>query len=402
MASELIIQLQNNYGRFRCEQFSNLPSPKSVYIAICFTKNPQSEQLATELKDKLITAISNLGNDFKQSSPPCGGGDVSFGNCGALDITDNIKLLIVVSDGKTDDFADDVVLNWSETTLPVFPAGANVTLPSPFSNSNAEFWKNNIDEVIPTIFGIIGISDEDQKIFISYRRIDTRTLAEQLFDRLNREKFEVFLDSFSINPGVHFQNRLYQELADKAMVVFLESPKFSESEWTQAEAAFAKANRLGYIALNIKNAPKIASVDEEYRINISAADMTLADELLIPKLDSVIKEIRQQHSAALYFMRNYLTRNIEAALNNRGITPEYDRNGFINDGTNNYKIWATPRPPKLNDYHYTDTSDTSPRKIIFGPRFMEDKRKDLNTWLSEKSAIEFYNEGEILDLVNSV
>ena len=42
MASELIIQLQNRNGSFNCEKFDHKPSPKSVYIAICFTDNNQS------------------------------------------------------------------------------------------------------------------------------------------------------------------------------------------------------------------------------------------------------------------------------------------------------------------------------------------------------------------------
>jgi len=402
MNSELVIQLQDKQGNFICEKFSNLLSPKSIYIAICFTDNQQSEDSAVELKDKLIKAISNNNAGFKKISADCGGNAVSFPNCYAVGIADNIKLLIVVSDGKTNAFVNTDVLNWSEKILPVLPKGTNVGLPPPLSDPQAAFWTSDIDEVIPYIFGKIGVSDEDQRIFISYRRIDTTALAEQLFNRLNQERFEVFLDTFSINPGVVFQSRLYQELVDKAMVVFLESKNFSNSEWTQAEAAFVKLNRLGYIALNIDNAPKIPSVDEQFRIMISAADLTLEKELLIPKLDSVVKKIREQHSAALNYMKDYLNMSIVVALNNRGITPQYDTKGFIGDTAAKYKIWTTPRPPKLDDYHYAETSGAAKRRIIFGPRFMEDKRKILNEWLSNKSAIEFYNEGDILNLINSL
>ena len=256
MASELIIQLQNRDGTFNCEQFNNLPSPKSAYIAICFTDSIQSEQLAIDLKTKLINSITNLGTSFFPSRPPCGGHAVSFNGCQALGIPDNLKLLIVVTDGTSNSFAEHSVLNWAYRTLPVIEAGKPVNLPYPLNIPNAVFWNTDIDEVIPTIYGLIGISEEDQRIFISYKRTDTSVFAEQLFDRLNHEGFEVFLDRFSIEPGVNFQNRLYQELADKAMIVFLESPNFLSSSWIQLEIAFAKKYRLGLLALNIDGAKK--------------------------------------------------------------------------------------------------------------------------------------------------
>ncbi|MDP1744684.1 MAG: toll/interleukin-1 receptor domain-containing protein [Bacteroidota bacterium] len=404
MASELIIQIQNRDGSFNCEKFDHLPSPKSVYIAICFTDNSQSEQLALELKTKLITSITNLESNFNSSQPPCGGNAVGFNGCQALGIPDNLKLLVVVSDGVSNTFAEPSVLNWTQTTLPVVQLGNHVNLPNPFNIPNAVFWKNSIDEVIPTIFGLIGISEEDQRIFISYRRDDTTAFAEQLFDRLHHEGFDVFLDRFSINPAVNFQNRLYQELADKAMIVFLESPTFLSSPWIQLEIAFAKKYRLGLLALNIDGAPQIPAIDNEYRIAVSLS--TTTKQIDATALDNLVAEIRQRHSVALYRMRNYLNNNIVAALESKGATTSFDNNGFISvadrAGKINYKIWATPRPPKVNDYHYTDISHASGEKVIVGPEFKENKREQVNTWLSEKSVVKYFNEGEILSLTNLI
>jgi len=404
MASELIIQLQNKDGSFTCEKFDNLPSPKSVYIAICFTDNNKSEQLAIDFKTKLITSIRNLESRFINSPPPCGGDAVGFNSCQALGIPDNLKLLIVVSDGKSSTFANTSVLNWTQTILPVLKLGNPVLLPVPFKIPQVAFWRNDIDEVIPYVFGLIGISEEDQRIFISYRRDDTTVFAEQLFDRLHHEGFDVFLDRFSINPSVNFQNRLYQELADKAMIVFLESPTFLSSPWIQLEIAFAKKYRLGLLALNIDGSPKITSIDNEYRIDVFLSAST--KKLKASALNNLVAEVRQRHSVALYRMRNYLNNNIVAALESKGATTSFDSNGFISvadrAGKLNYKIWATPRPPKVNDYHYTDISHASGEKVIVGPEFKENKREQVNTWLSQKSVVKYFNEGELLSLTNLI
>lgn len=402
MPSELIIQLQDTRGRFSCEKFDNLPSPKSAYIAICFNDSPHAESYANDLKAKLINSIVNLGNNFLSSQPPCGGHAVGFNGCQALGIPDNLKLLIVVSDGMNNTFAEQSVLNWHHTTLPVLRTGNAYNLPHPFNIPNAVFWDNDIDEVIPTIFGLVGISEEGQKIFISYRRTDTSAFAEQLFDRLNHDGFEVFLDRFSINPSVNFQKRLYQELADKAMVLLLESPTYQSSKWVQYEIDFAKKYRLGLLAINTNSSPNVITVDDEYRRNVTLNPSGIIDN---PSLDMLVQEIKQQHSIALYRMRNYLTTNIVAALQNKGATTNFDANGFIsvaNTRGTEYKIWATPRPPKVNDYHYSDISNPVGEKVIVGPEFMEERRETINAWLSQKSVVNFYNEGEILTLSNLI
>lgn len=403
MASELIIQLQNPDGSFVCEQYTNLPTPRSTYIAISYTNNANSEQLAIELKNRIIAAIKNIEHSFSSVMPRCGGAAVTFNHCYALSIPENFKLLIVVSDGNINTFADNSVLAWTDKILPVIPNGQNVNLPPPFNVPNAVFWNVNIGEVIPSIFGIIGISEEDQKIFISYKRTDREDLAIQLFDRLSHEGFDVFLDRFSINPGVNFQNRLYQELADKAMIVLLESPNYLSSEWVQYEIDFAKQYRLGILAVNTNSSPQTPAVDNEFRLNYL---LTPANILDITDLNQLIIDIKYNHSIALYRKKYYLRNNILEALSNIGATSSIDNIGFIESldavGGQLYKIWATPRPPKVNDYHFTDTCHVNVEKIIVGPQFQEERRLIVNNWLSDKSTIKYFNEGELLRLAEYI
>jgi hypothetical protein len=188
------------------------------------------------------------------------------------------------------------------------------------------------------------------------------------------------------------------------MILFLESPNFFDSPWIELEIAFAKKYRLGLFAVNTGTTKTIASIDDEYRKTISLDTPT--GKLEASALDSLVAEIKIQHSVALYRMRNYLNNNIVAALQSKGMTGTFDNNGFINvtdkTGKLSYKIWATARPPKVNDYHYTDISHLSGIKIIFGPEFVEEKREVINTWLSTKAAVDYYNEGQIMSLINLI
>jgi hypothetical protein len=124
------------------------------------------------------------------------------------------------------------------------------------------------------------------------------------------------------------------------------------------------------------------------------------------ELKDLVIKIKQQHSVALYRMRNYLNTNIIAALSSKGAKPNFDNNGFISalnqNGDTNFKIWATPRPPKVNDYHYLDNLNPIGEKMIVGPEFMEEKREIINSWLSQKAKIHFYNEGQIQSLIDLI
>src|SRR5205823_14119402 len=114
----------------------------------------------------------------------------------------------------------------TDSVVPIVPAGGNPSTLLPTNDLrkiNVAFWSKQITESVPAILSRAGLTTDEHRVFISYRRVETQPLAEQLFDRLTHEGFEVFLDRFSIDPGLDFQRRLHQELADKAMVVLLES-----------------------------------------------------------------------------------------------------------------------------------------------------------------------------------
>lgn len=399
MASELIIQLQDQFGNFSCEKYANIPTPRSVYLAICFNNSSVSQQLAIHLKQSLINYISNLNSSFISQPAPCGGNAKSFGNCQAINIVDNYKLLIVVSDGSNILFNEPAVCNWNQEVLPIIKQTAPYNLPHPFNIPQACFWHNDISESIPTICRYIGISPFTQRVFISYRRIDTSKFADQLFDKLNRKGFEVFLDRFSIDPGINFQKRLYQELADKAMVVLIESPDYLKSKWVQYEIDFAKKYRLGLFAVNVNNSPKVKTIMADRRKDVLLKPNS---ELNETDLDDLCLKIEEQHTQALYIQKHYLTNSIYNTLKACGAYPTIDNRGFISfsniSGNKTFKVWAIPRPPETNDYYHTDSNRDTATGIIVGPMFIEETRQAINEWLEKKSLVNFYTEGQILNL----
>ena len=89
-----------------------------------------------------------------------------------------------------------------------------------------------------------------RRLFISYKRDESRSVAVQLFEELEAAGFNVFLDTHSIRPAQPFQSELWHQMVDTDVVVLLNTPRFLESEWTTKELARANAMAVGVVQLN--------------------------------------------------------------------------------------------------------------------------------------------------------
>ncbi|RAJ80389.1 TIR domain-containing protein [Chitinophaga dinghuensis] len=408
MPSDLILQMQQASGDFSCEQFSGVPSPQATYIAIAYADSPGSANMANDLKKALIGALFQFDAHIQQSLPPCNRSCEPFNQCAALRQQNTQKILFVVTDGASNVFNVPGLYGWNYTVIPVMKDNHFISLSKPFSGPQVAFWKVSINEVLPVLWQRINMTHRRSRIFISYKKTDSQELADQLFEELTKERFDVFLDRYSIDPGVEFQNRLFQELSDKAMVIMLESKHYLDSDWVRQEIAFAKKYRLGIMALNIDNAPIVFSIDDEYRERLdTSTDMDAGGRLRTTVMKRMIARIKQEHEKAIFRKRNVLQSSIYSCLKRKKLPFKLDANGFIetSDSKNQkvYKIWAVPRPPEADDFHYTDSNNARGAvKMIVGPKFIEERRGMLNDWMAVKTAIQYFREAEMIKMVEYI
>jgi hypothetical protein len=95
----------------------------------------------------------------------------------------------------------------------------------------------------------LGLLRQQRRVFISYKREESREVAIQLHDFLSSKGFNVFLDTHSIRPGKVFQESLWHDLSDSDVVIMLDTPKYFESRWTREE--FGRALSMGIHLLRI-------------------------------------------------------------------------------------------------------------------------------------------------------
>lgn len=171
---------------------------------------------------------------------------------------------------------------------------------------------------VTRVLNLIGFDERDRRAFISYRRTDTTPLANDLRHALIDRGWNVFLDSFSIDPGQNFQEQLMRDLDDRSFVIVLESPNIRESEWVGKEIAFAKGQGIGFLGLRLPKTPKVALIDEiddDRRIQLVHRRFEeRADRQPPVGLVELMEQVQRAHTSAFRARRESMLENIETTL----------------------------------------------------------------------------------------
>jgi hypothetical protein len=261
-----------------------------------------------------------------------------------------------------------------ERLVPVLPAvrpGADVAavLPDVLQPLNAVTWEPGGAAAVRAILRLLGLIERERRLFLSYRRHDTSSLALQLREQLSRRAYDVFLDRFSVPPAADFQRRIDVELSDKAFVLLLESPSAVGSEWVQHEVAYALSHGISLLALSMPDTPKAArfpSVDKAFRLELDTNDLETARDasgsndmvLTSDALETVLDEIETRYARQLRRRRASLLGSLEEWLQQAGGKPrqladEWAVAADIPGGEPSVYL-ITPRAPSPSDLRRLD------------------------------------------------
>jgi len=128
------------------------------------------------------------------------------------------------------------------------------------------------DSVAAALLRLLGLTEKHRRVFVSYRRSDALMMGEQIWEKLSKVGFDVFLDRFSVEPGFDFQERLIEALSDKAFLLLIESPESVTSHWIDYEIEYARKNRMGLFALTWPKGSVMKNVIDKQRCFLAPAD----------------------------------------------------------------------------------------------------------------------------------
>ncbi len=165
--------------------------------------------------------------------------------------------------GKFEDIAIvERLLNEGNIVLPIFYDSFKNEIPEILSNQNGlKYEQYQKDKIVNLILESFGNLRNTRKIFISYKRDESSSVAIQLYEALEKNNFDVFLDTHSIKQGEPFQDELWHRMTDCDVIVLLNTPHFLESEWCEKEIAEANVKQIGVLQL-VWPKNKLASMAE--------------------------------------------------------------------------------------------------------------------------------------------
>ncbi|RLD44157.1 MAG: toll/interleukin-1 receptor domain-containing protein [Bacteroidetes bacterium] len=142
------------------------------------------------------------------------------------------------------------LLNEGNIILPLFFNSFSVEIPKILENQNGlKYLPTEKDKVVNLILESFGKLRNTRKVFVSYRRDESSSVAIQLYEALERNNFDVFLDTHSIKQGEPFQDELWHRMTDCDVIVLLNTKNFLESKWCKEEIAEASVKQIGVLQL---------------------------------------------------------------------------------------------------------------------------------------------------------
>lgn len=131
--------------------------------------------------------------------------------------------------------------NLLRKSIPILPVVSDLSkvseeIPSEIRHLNClSINQGGTQRIATALLECAGLLPRQRRIFLSYKRDESRQAALQLFDACSSRRFEVFLDTHGIGPAEDFQANLWHQLCDSDVLVMLDTPNYFVSRWTSAE-----------------------------------------------------------------------------------------------------------------------------------------------------------------------
>jgi hypothetical protein len=249
-----------------------------------------------------------------------------------------------------------------------------------------------IAEKVPDVLVASGLGLDAFRIFISYKHDDCAAVAEQLFDTLSHQQFEVYLDRFRTLPGTNFMERIRFELADKACVLLLDSRNVGASNWVRGEYAFARKYRLGLLAVDLPGGGQtFRRITTRVKLNWPGPEPFDAKTELSPtEIDRAAAFVRQHYATEMARRTRYQRRLIlsAGALAGANYTLRSDGNFDVSGGGTSYVVAATARPPSLETMRpICLAAGKAATGVLVGPKLFPSNpvSQDID-WLAKETA----------------
>lgn len=240
------------------------------------------------------------------------------------------------------------------TILPLYCNDFIKETPEFLKDFNGECYISNIETITNYILEGFNLLRRRRKLFISYRRTDSRDIALQLYSFFEGLNYNVFLDTHSVPKGVVFQEHLWHEMSDSDVVLLLDTHDFLQSEWCDKELSFAGTKHIAILRIKFPSSSipdDSASLIITYSLN---QDSFIGNSLIDTELKSISLEIESLRARALASRQdNLITEFIEMGkLHSKYIhRANYNLLSYYPNSSNEILYIPAIGVPQSTDFH---------------------------------------------------
>ena len=197
--------------------------------------------------------------------------------------------------------------------LPVYFNDFSSEIPKILKHQNAiQYSDNELCRIANVVLQAFELLRSTRKVFISYKRSESTSVAIQMYEALESHHFDVFLDTHSIEKGELFQEELWHRMTDCDVILLLNTPRFLESHWCKEELAEAGSKQIGIVQLVWPN-HKIEAISQlSFPLNLESTDFV--DAIYDDKDKSKLKNDKVEE--IVQFVESVRARNLASRQDN--------------------------------------------------------------------------------------
>jgi hypothetical protein len=279
--------------------------------------------ITSEEQRAVSSAIDRMVRDFGLTV----GSDVVLRDASSVEGRDRHAAFAVAYFGADEHVDVDVARLLAETSTPIIPTvgpRGDITRQVPdFLRASNSLRRRADDpeqtELAVALLECVGLLRRQRRVFVSYRRVESRAAAMQLHDLMTARGFDVFLDTHDIRPGDPFQDVLWHRLCDSDIMVMLDTPTYFESKWTTHEIGRARAKEIHVLRVVWPDHKPSKLTDMADTIYLEAGELEGADGPIVAgKADEIVLAVESLRSRSIAFRYLSITGRLRAEVTKIG------------------------------------------------------------------------------------
>jgi hypothetical protein len=313
-------------------------------------------------------------------------------------VTENL-LVVVAGHGPPSAALDHEVADWLDCGFGAVGVvderdDPQVVLPARMRTLVALRYRASVTETAEEIVDLVLLAGEERRAFISYAHTDGRDLAQDVFESLAAQRFDVYLDRFRTPPSTDFVERIDDELRDKAMVVVVETAASVASTWVLQEVLTAKRRGYGLLAVNVGGRPRHPEISDRRRLSLPVYDGAAVYAAVERLHRAAVVDQRRRRAHAVRLGLRLAIRNASASY-----TVDEDRDRFNLVGSpREYSVVGSFRPGGLREARriaeYGDGAGRRP--VLYCPRPTRSESRQDVEWLDARTPVAVIPDGQLL------